>query len=162
MVTERVKKILLITILINIVLVATHKGEFWPFSIFPMFSISGQPFLRGVVEEVENIDRPNLWRVKPLYKIEERVISLQEYGINPFDFANYIKKTKYWDAEKINGLRSTFQIECYSDKMWMITRVKGFFNDDNEIVIYTYPMFLLTGDTTYKNPNLSTIAKIDE
>jgi hypothetical protein len=158
----RVKKILLITILINIVLVSTHRGEFWPFSIFPMFSIAGQPFVRGVVVEVEDLSQAGLWEVKPLSEIDDRVIPLQKYGISPFDFANYIKKTEHWDAEKINGLRSTFQIERYPDKMWMITRVKGFFNEDNEIFIYTYPMFLLTSDTTYKNPNLFSDSNDDE
>lgn len=154
MVTERVKKILFIAVLLNIVLVSTHKGEFWPFSVFPMFSVAGEPWSRGVVEQVKDINRENLWEIKPLHKIEQRILPLQEYGIHPIDFANYISKTKNWNTKKINGLRSIFQIEEQTGKMWLATRVEGFFNNNNEVVIYAYPMFLFTKDTTYKNPNL--------
>lgn len=158
---QRIKKILFITLILNIVLVSTHKGEFWPFSIFPMFSVAGEPWSRGVVEQIEDINRPNLWKIKPLKLIEERILPLQDYGIHPIDYANYVSKTKVWDEEKINGLRSTFQIDHYEDKMWMAHRVKGFLNKNKEVVMHTYPLFLFTADTTYKNPH-SFYARNDE
>lgn len=156
MVPDIFKRLLVITFIINAILVSTHEGEFWPFSIFPMFSQAGQPWSRGVVEQVQDEHRPDLWEIKPLEEIEQRVLPLENYGIHEIDFANFISKTTVWDQKRINGLRSTFSIEQYPDQKWMATRVKGFLTDDNEVTIRTYPMLLVTADTTYKNPNIFT------
>lgn len=153
MVSETFKKLLIITLLLNIILVATHEGEFWPFSIFPMFSQAGQPWSRGVVEQVQNEKKADLWDIKPLEEIEQRVLPLQEYGIHEIDFANFISKTTNWNQKRINGLRSTFSIGQYPSQKWMATRVNGYLSEKNEVVIDAYPMLLLTADTTYKNPN---------
>ncbi len=135
-------------------MLATHEGEFWPFSIYPMFSQAGNPWSRGLVEEVQDTTREDLWDIKPLHEVEDRVLTLKDYGIHEIDFANYISKTKVWDEEKINGLRSTFQIDKYPGKMWMATRVTGYLTEDDSVVIETIPMFLFTADTTIKNPTL--------
>lgn len=135
-------------------MLATHEGEFWPFSIYPMFSQAGNPWSRGLVEEVQDTTRKDLWDIKPLHEVEDRVLTLKDYGIHEIDFANYISKTKVWDDEKINGLRSTFQIDKYPGKMWMATRVIGYLTENDSVVIETIPMFLFTADTTIKNPTL--------
>lgn len=151
---QKFKRILFITLLLNVLLVATHQGEFWPFSIFPMFSQAGQPWSRGLVEQVNDKNRSNLWQVKPLKEVEQRVLPLQNYGIHEIDYANFISKTTTWDKERINGLRSTFSMEEHPGQKWLATRVEGYLSEDNEVVIKTYPMLLITSDTTYKNPNL--------
>lgn len=148
------KRIIGSVLLLNILLVATHEGEFWPFSIYPMFSQAGKPWSRGVVEDVQDTTRADLWETKPLEEIDNRILPFEDYGIHEIDFANYISKTRNWDAQKINGLRSTFQIADYPGKMWMATRVVGSINEQNSVVIKAIPMFLFTADSTYKNPNL--------
>lgn len=148
------KRIIGIVLLVNILLVSTHRGEFWPFSIFPMFSQAGNPWSRGVVENVQDTTRANLWETKPIEKIDDRILPLQEYGIHEIDYANYISKTKDWNAKKINGLRSTFQIANYPDQMWLATRVVGSLTKQDSVEIKAIPMFLFTADTTIKNPNL--------
>lgn len=148
------KKIIGYTLLINCLLVATHLGEFWPFSIFPMFSQAGNPWSRGVVEQVSDTTRSDLWETKPIGEIEDRVLPLNEYGIHEIDFANYISKTKDWNERKLNGLRTTFQIDQYPGKMWMATRVTGYLTETDSVVIESIPMFLFTADTTIKNPRL--------
>lgn len=40
-------------------LVATHLGEFWPFSIYPMFSQAGTPWTRAVVRELPSQTDPD-------------------------------------------------------------------------------------------------------
>lgn len=145
-------KILVITLLVNILLVATHLGEFWPFSIFPMFSQAGKPWSRGLVERVEDPGDPDLWRSKPLESVEKRVLPLRKYGIHEIDFANYISKTHIWDPARIHGLRTTFQIDKYPGEMWLATRVTGKLNPDGSIAIQTIPMLLYTADSTLKNP----------
>ena len=148
------KRIVGVVLLVNILLVSTHLGEFFPFSIFPMFSQAGKPWSRGVVENVQDTTRANLWATKPIGEIEDRVLPLQKYGIHSIDYANYISKTKDWTPKKINGLRSTFQIDQHPGQMWMATRVVGSINEQDSVVIKAIPMFLFTADTTYKNPRL--------
>lgn len=151
---QKHKKIILYTFLINCVLVATHLGEFWPFSVFPMFSQAGNPWSRGVIERVDDPGRADLWQTKPLTEIEDRVLPLKDYGIHEIDFANYISKTKVWDDKKLNGLRSTFQIDLYPGEMWLATRVTGRLNENDSVIIESIPMFLFTADTTIRNPYL--------
>lgn len=148
------KRIIGTVLLLNILLIATHKGEFWPFSVYPMFSQAGKPWSRGVVEDVRDTTRADLWETKPIEEISNRILPLERHGIHEIDFANYISKTKNWDAEKINGLRSTFQIADYPEQMWLATRVVGSINEQDSVVIKAIPMFLFTADSTYKNPNL--------
>lgn len=148
------KRIIAVILVLNILLVATHEGEFWPFSIYPMFSQAGKPWSRGVVENVQDTSRTNLWETKPIGEISNRILPLEKYGIHEIDFANYISKTKNWDAKKINGLRSTFQIDDHPGEMWLATRVTGSLNENGTVIIKAIPMFLFTADSTYKNPNL--------
>ena len=148
------KKIVLVVFLISALLLATHKGEFWPFSIFPMFSTAGQPWSRALVEEVRDTTRSDLWEVKPLQSIENRVLSLDKYGVYEIDFANYMNKTQNWDQNKINGLRSTLQINNHPDKMWMATKVTGKLSSSDSITVQTVPLILFTADTTILNPLL--------
>jgi hypothetical protein len=148
------KKILLWTLVVNIILVATHLGEFWPFSIFPMFSQAGKEWSRGVVEQVSDSSRADLWKTKSITEIENRILPLKDYGIHEIDFANFITKTKVWDDKRLNGMRSTFQIDQYPGEMWLASRVRGYMNDQDSVVIEAIPMILFTADTTIKNPHL--------
>ena len=151
---KKEKRILLVIFLISSVLLATHEGEFWPFSIYPMFSQAGNPWSRGLIEDVQDSSRADLWDTKPLHEVEPRTLALREYGIHEIDFANYISKTKVWDEDKLKGLRSTFQIDNHPGKMWMATRVVGHLTENDSVVIEAIPMFLFTSDTTIKNPYL--------
>lgn len=150
------KRIIAGILLVNILLVSTHEGEFWPFSIFPMFSQAGKPWSRGVVEQVTDTTRADLWQTKPISVIEDRILPLKKYGIHEIDFANYVSKTKTWDKKKINGLRTTFQIDRYPGQMWMATRVAGYIDEQDSVIIQAIPMFLFTADTTIKNPLIFT------
>ena len=150
------KKILVTILLLNIGLVATHEGEFWPFSIYPMFSQAGKQWSRGLVERVSDTSAVDLWQTKPLNSIKGRVLPLQQYNIHEIDFANYINKTYDWDEKRLNGLRSTFRINNYSDQMWLATRVTGYLTEADTVAIEAIPLFLFTPDTTIKNPYLFT------
>lgn len=148
------KKVLIGAFLVNAILVATHKGEFWPFSIFPMFSQAGNPWSRGVVERVENPDRPDLWETKPLQSISGRIVPLSEHDVDNIDYANFISKTEDWNAKRIQALRDMFRIEQKKNEMWLATRVRGHLTESDSVVVEAIPMFLFTPDTTYKNPNI--------
>ncbi len=149
------KYILIVTLLINALLVATHEGEFWPFSIFPMFSQAGNPWSRGVVQQVDSVNDTTIWNTKPLSEIENRVISLDSIGVDAIDFANFVSKTKNWNQKRVQALRDLLNIEEYPGANWMATQVKGSLVEDDSVVVEAIPLILVTKDTTYYNPNIT-------
>lgn len=152
----RYKTILFSVLIINILLVATHEGEFWPFSIFPMFSQAGNPWSRGVVQQIDSLEDSTLWETKPRSQIQNRVLSLDSIGVDAIDYANFVSKTETWNAPRIQGLRDLLQIEDYSGSMWMATQVKGYLTENDSVVVVAVPLLLVTPDTTYHNPDLIT------
>lgn len=119
-----------------------------------MFSQGGKQWTRGVVERVDDPTRADLWQTKPLHEIRDRVLPLKDYNIHEIDYANYINKTKVWNDESLNGLRSVFQIDDYEDETWIATRVTGYLTETDSVVVEAIPLFLFTADTTIKNPLL--------
>ena len=59
-------KIIGITLLIYALLVAPHEGEFWPLSIYPMFSQAGNPWSRAMVLDVTDQPDSEVWEPQPL------------------------------------------------------------------------------------------------
>lgn len=149
------KYILIVTLIINALLVATHEGEFWPFSIFPMFSQAGNPWSRGVVQQIDPVNDSTIWNTRPLSEIENRVISLDSIGVDAIDFANFVSKTKNWNQKRVQALRDLLDIEEYPGANWMATQVKGSLVDDDSVVVEAIPLILVTKDTTYYNPNIT-------
>jgi len=100
----RALRLLLGTFVLYGVLVATHKGEFWPFSIFPMFSQAGGEWSRAVVREVAREEAPTDW--EPLLRTElpGEPLALTDYGLR-HDLANFIARTERWDEGRVQGLR---------------------------------------------------------
>ncbi|NGP76791.1 hypothetical protein G3570_09115 [Balneolaceae bacterium YR4-1] len=148
------KFILFAILALNIVLVATHEGEFWPFSIFPMFSQAGNPWSRGVLERVENNNDSTIWNTKTLSDIRRRAVSLDSIGVDAIDYANFVAKTEDWNQKRIAGLRDLLNINEYPDARWMATRVSGYLTEEDSVVVEAVPLLLFTRDTTYKNPKI--------
>lgn len=87
-------------------LVATHEGEFWPFSIYPMFSEGGKPWVRTVVYEVEPRAVAGMsWQPQPRESLPGVPFAAREHGIEVIDLAKYISMTQGWDAARVEGLR---------------------------------------------------------
>lgn len=148
------KRILIAVLAVNILLVATHEGEFWPFSIFPMFSKAGKPWTRAMVQQIDNPEREDLWNVKPLEEVADRAIALDDYGIDQIDYANFVSKTSDWNEKRIQALRFMFDIKNIPDQHWLVTKVDGYLTAQDSVVVEATPLFLFSSDTTYKNPNL--------
>ena len=47
-------------------LLPSHEGEFWPFSIYPMFSQAGNPWTRAMVLDVTTTPDAELWEKQSL------------------------------------------------------------------------------------------------
>lgn len=133
-------------------LVATHRGEFWPFSIYPMFSQAGTPWTRSLVRQMPN-DRNPSWDTTSLQALPGTAFPLEARGINENDVANYVSKTEAWTPARLRGLRSIFAGSYDFSTSLLILRVRGELVDDSVSVTAT-PLLLFTADTTRLNPSL--------
>jgi len=141
-------------------LVATHLGEFWPFSIYPMFSQAGNPWSRSLVREMppEMADAEALsWSSTTLADVPGAPYPLVPRGINQNDVANYVSKTKTWTPERIRGLRSIFAKNRELPAPLLVLRVRGELAGDS-VAVQATPVMLFAPDTTYLNPSLTPAA----
>lgn len=140
---------------VYVALTATHKGEFWPFSIYPMFSQAGHPWDHALVRKVT--DRPaNInWRSKTKSELPGTPFALNKIGINQNDLSAYIDKQHHWNKEKIQGLRAYFGKELNRGS-FLIFKVHGQLRPDrNDTVTVKYiPFVLIRKDTTLFNPRI--------
>lgn len=151
---SKYKKILFLVLIVNIVLVSTHKGEFWPFSIFPMFSQAGNPWARAVVEQVDNMPQNKLWNSRTPEELNNGVVALNDYGIDTIDYANFVSKTDKWTPKRVQALRDLLDIKNIGGQKWMITKVEGHLTENDSVVVNSTPLFVFTPDTTLYNPSI--------
>ncbi len=128
-------------------------GEFWPFSIYPMFSRGGHPWVRSHVRAVADPADPQLWRPHTVDDLPGSPYVLNTRGINQNDIANYIAKARSWDASRVAGIRSVFEEDLKTQTL-MLYRVDGSIEGDLVSVVFT-PFLLMAPDTTFFNPTLT-------
>jgi len=135
-------------------LVATHKGEFWPFSIYPMFSQAGTPWTRSLVREMPSDMDPEAfeWETKTLDALPGEAYPLVPRNINQNDVANYLSKAGTWTDERIAGLRSMFTKNRTLTDPLLLLRARGELHGDSVAVTLT-PVMMFTPDTTYLHPD---------
>lgn len=152
---KRSIKITLITFLLSAVLLATHKGEYWPFSIYPMFSKAGNPWTRAIVTDVSLINAYELWETTPLDSIHGNVVGMKSIGVDQIDFSNFVSKTKDWNPKRVQALRTMLGEQNFDTKHWMVFKVHGKLIGNDSVVVETKPFLLFKPDTTLFNPNLT-------
>lgn len=103
---------------------AAHDGEFWPFSIYPMFSRAGHPWTRALVREVEQLPG-SLWATREIDALPGRPVALRDIGVFQNDLANYLAKTPRWNAESVGGLASMFAAVDLEGSNLIVYRVEG-------------------------------------
>jgi len=135
-------------------LVATHLGEFWPFSIYPMFSQAGEPWTRAVVREMpEDTDDLASWDAVPFRDLPGAAYPLVPQGINQNDVANYVSKTDTWTQERLRGFRSLFTKGRTLPKPLLVMKVRGSLAGDS-VSVEARPVMLLTPDSLRLHPDL--------
>lgn len=135
-------------------LVSTHLGEFWPFSIYPMFSQAGVPWTRSLVRELPSDFDPSVvdWRSTSLDSLSGKAYPLVPQNINQNDVANYLSKAGEWTEERVAGLRGMFTKGRTLQNPLLLYRARGELDGDSVSVSLT-PVMLLAPDTTYLNPD---------
>lgn len=142
--------------LLSMVLVASHKGEFWPFSIYPMFSQAGSSWSRALLIEIEPDDSTNIWAEKPLGSIDQKsVVPVKRLGVDQIDYSNFISKTERWTPGRINALKTLFPEQRLQGRTVMATKATGNLVSEDSVAVVLTPMFLISADTIRVNPLIS-------
>jgi len=152
--SKRGMKVLGVSLLVYALLVAPHQGEFWPLSIYPMFSQAGNPWTRAMILDVTNKPDADLWERQPLNSRESDVVAVSDYGVDQIDFSNFVVKTQNWTQTRQKALKDMFGTSAIENERWMVSKVRGELIGSDSVSIEITPFILLTPDSTYLNPNL--------
>lgn len=152
--SRRGMKVIGVSLVVYALLVAPHEGEFWPFSIYPMFSQAGNPWTRAMVLDVTDKQDSDLWERQLLDKRDSDVVAVSDYGVDQIDFSNFVVKTQNWTSTRRNALKEMFGSEAIIGERWMVSKVRGELIGRDSVSIEITPYILLTPDSTYLNPNL--------
>ena len=148
---RRALRILGVTFLVYAALVAPNEGEFWPFSIFPMFSQAGQPWSRSIVRDVPPDYVPD-WSAAEADALPGTGYPLLDYGVDPIDLANFVKKTERWTPRRGKALRQMLAPEP-GDHL-VVFRADGRMDEDEQVVISFVPVASISQDSVALNPSL--------
>ncbi|MBN2732827.1 MAG: hypothetical protein JXR26_10400 [Balneolaceae bacterium] len=151
---QRAFKILMGTFVVYGILVATHKGEFWPFSIYPMFSQAGNPWTRAIVRDVTHTPDSLVWETTDLEHIQGSKVALKKVGVDQIDFSNFISKTEQWDTNRKNALIRMFGPKNLGNSRWVISKVRGRLTAHDSVIVEVVPFLLVKRDTVLTNPLL--------
>ena len=152
---QRALKVLLIVFIINSILVAFHKGEFWPMSVYPMFSKAGQPWTRALVHDYTQVPDSTLWELRTYDNLPGNNVSVRAMGVDQIDYSNFVSKTKRWNHERVQALRFMLGENEFKEKDLMIMKVNGRLIGEDSVGVEIVPYLLFKSDTTLFNPNLS-------
>ena len=153
---RRSAKALGLTFLAYALLVATNLGEFWPFSIYPMFSQGGIPWSRAVVREVESDPDSVRWHAVSAGELPGEPYALLDYGISPIDLANFVSKSRVWNENRVAGLRRMFGEEELGRNSLLVMRVNGRITPDDSVQVSFVPYVYLGADSSRLNPEIMT------
>ena len=147
-------RIVLATLLVYALLVVTHLGEFYPFSIYPMFSRGGHPWSRALVRDVTNVQDLSSWSVVTQEELPGEPYPLVPNGIDQIDFANFVSKTETWDGDRVAGLERMFYDQLAGRRL-LVMRANGHIDDDDVVRVEFVPYALLESSGAVINPALN-------
>lgn len=134
-------RFLLTVFLLSLVLVGTHKGEFWPFSIYPMFSQAGRPWTRALVRELPpQTEGEELWLDGDFQALPGKPYPLEKVGLNQNDLANAVSKSKSWDSTRLEAMVSMLKAD---QRRLMVMAVKGRLAEGHRVEISYRPFILI-------------------
>ncbi|MFD2533393.1 hypothetical protein [Gracilimonas halophila] len=156
--SKKAMRVLGVVFLVNALLVATHLGEFWPFSIYPMFSQAGNPWTRALLTEIPPSQKDIDWDITGLDDIEGNPIGTKNIGVDQIDFSNFVVKTKEWNRKRLQALRFMLGEGELETKNLLVYKVNGKLSEQDQVEITYTPFIYFTKDSTYYNPKLDSAA----
>ena len=148
--TRRAVRLLIVTFLAYGLLVATNEGEWWPFSIYPMFSQAGNSWSRTIVR-AEEADLVR-WDTLAFADLSGEPFSLVDHGVDPIDLANFVSKTRSWNESRVNALRKMFRIEQPDVPPLVVYRVNGHMIGEDSVALRFVPYAAMDAQKTLLNP----------
>jgi hypothetical protein len=105
-------------------LAATHGGEFWPFSIYPMFSKAGRPWARALV--IEASPSPLRRQLDAQYGLDDlpgTPLGLEALGIPQNDVSSLVQRADHWGVPEIAALQHLFgSLPCQHALIVLVVR----------------------------------------
>ncbi len=149
---RRVRRALVTVLVLYATLVATHAGEFWPMSVFPMFSRAGQPWTRAVVRELEATEPVRWDTLQAPATLPGRPFPLNATTLDPVDLINFVTRPEPWDAQRRQTLQRLFGPELEGRRL-LVLQVQGAPSAEGVQLRYI-PILALTADTVLLHPAL--------
>lgn len=149
----RIKRLLTGTLLVYALLVSTHLGEFWPFSIYPMFSRGGHDWSRAIVRDMKGSAGAIRWEPSSIDTLPGEAFALDDQGINQNDIANFVAKSAQWSPRRVAAMRMVFG-PALDSRQLLLYRADGRLEEDKSITVTFTPFIFMTSDSTYFNPSL--------
>ena len=146
-------RILTGTLIVYALLVASHRGEFWPFTIYPMFSQGGQPWSRAVVRDITASPDVLRWEPSSAAALPGQPFPLIRHGISPIDLANFVSKSTKWDSARVTGLKQMFYDQMQQRSL-LVMRVNGRLDESDSVRVEFVPYVFLSSERTALHPRL--------
>lgn len=122
---RRAAKVLFVIGVVYASLVATHGGEFWPFSVFPMFSRAGKPWARALVRSApDGFTESKLGATYSPEALPGNPVALVEHGIPQNDLSSLAQRAERWSVKELDTARLLFgALPC--EEPLLLLRVHG-------------------------------------
>lgn len=133
--------------------VLPHRGEFWPFSIYPMFARAGRPWTNALVVEVDPHARRD-WGPWTLQDLPGTVYPTQPVGVSGLDVSQLVKLTGSWSDEKIALTRKLFHEALSDGRTLMIVRSDGHLTRDLAVEVEHSGVLMIGPEGSELNPRL--------
>ena len=142
---RRARRTILWSTLVGAILMATHLGEFWPYSIFPMFSRAGRPWRNVLVREVADPAAPGLFTTVAVEDLPGIAFPVAGHGIPQRDLAKLVREESDWQGDSPAKLRG--MLEPFADRSWLlVVRVVGPMPEAGRVITEATPFLLLGPD----------------
>ena len=106
-----------------VALIATHGGEFWPFSVYPMFASAGKPWQRALVRVVA-ADEGTSPAGYELNELPGSALPLREHGVPQNDLSSLVQRAERWSDDELRALATMMgDLPCRAPLV--VLRVRG-------------------------------------
>lgn len=125
------------TLAVYTVSVAPHEGEFWPFSIFPMFSQAGKPWTRALVVDVTDAADGFGWGPWELEQLPGPPRSSRSMDFSTNDLSKFVQLTETWTDERQAALRRFLRPALDDGRRLLLLKVTGRSTPSGPEVLFT-------------------------
>lgn len=136
--------------------VASHLGEFWPFSIYPMFSRAGRPWTRAMIIDVSEQANSSDWGPWSPTALPGPAVSTQSLGINTNDLSKFVQLTSEWTEQRLATLRRLCEPALAKGATLMLLRADGKLTENGDVDISLTPLVRIDARTATVNAQLET------